>query len=787
MSYSSTRALALGVDPAELIDAAQLIPGLPTFAWEPPNVPFNPANYDPKTFAQTQFATWSSAAMQTGIDKGREQYAAALKVVLPKLPSMGQSELGDWTTGYVQEHGVPTDWESAARMGTALAHAQAAKLGVPPEWIAAADVVMHPPADGPAAVLMVANIGKAYFEKYGVPLLQHELLNVSANLSLVANAIPVQFAIAGFDALKDGKLSKEEIAGIAVQAACYACAALLQAFGIPAPLGAIMASVVAQGLTAVAQSVIYNDDADMRARKAAYAALDEQRRALMTECASAAQKTWNKTQEYWDQILAPIQGLLDQPVVAARLQATKGLRYFGRNVVTLPYGVLLPQTETAVANQYRAPGDWVAMAAQAEAAAVAAEKAFAACDSRTCSGAHINALQARRRANDIARKAAAQAKLPPYRYGFDCLWWEGNTDFYSDNRSGINRTIMPANARPFPNGCLYYGRIEPSGVWSGKSQRLDVNQWEQKPYWVDPTNVWDRCGSRNSGYSSFWSPDSEGGCAGALKLASQFKYSFDGGYETQTMQVRLIPYSAHSVGVSSKTVAITRGALVDGRPNAQAALQFWGAKRPTMPFPNAAGRSDAEQWKLFANIDQSAMEVYKIDGTLTAKLNLPFNYCDVDQWAAAVQIASAASALVQQDILRTSAWQAGIEEAGRQIAKLQAKQAQDAAALIALAKALQAKNEKDRLALIAYARWKQQQATAEMVARAATQARLQAKAIGTARAASGAYASALKFRLRYQTAQAAKVTQQAMQKTTLWVGGLAVGAFVIWKIATNRK
>jgi len=801
MAYASTRGFGLGAEASA--GASLATPGLPTVAWAPPQVRFNAADYQPQTFAQAQFAKWSHSSMQADIEKGRAQLSAKLGVTLPKLPAMGQSEVTSWTAAYALAHGVPTNFEDGAKMVTAFAHAQAAKLGVPPEWIAAADVLMHPPTTTAEATALVADVGKAYFAKYGIALLQNELMSVSTNLAMVTQAIPVEFAVAGFDALKDGKLTGEEIAGIAVQAAAYACGMLLQGIGIPAPLGALIGGVIAGQLSAVADNVIHADDADTRARKAAYAALDKQREALMTECASAAQETWNKTQEYWDQVLGRIQALLDVPAIAARIRAAGGIRYYGRNVVQLPAGVVLPETSSVVAKRFREPGDWEAWAKQAEADAKAAEAIAKKHYGSRDAGPYIaKAGAARKRATDLAKKAAEQPRLPLYEYGFDCLWWEGQLD----HRQG--QPVLPRNARPFPDGCLYYGRVRPTGVWVGSEQKLDPAQWMQGPYWVDPSRVWERCAARSSmrWYPSFRAGDTDESCSAAMKVAAEFRFDFTPDYETRKMNVRLTPYTDHQSAVRTKIVTITRGALVDGAPNAQAALQFWGAKRPTSPVLYSDG-SDASQWKQFAYIDPGAMEVHKVAGSLTAKLNLPFDYCDVNQWMAAVQTAAAASALVEQDIVRTVAWQAGAEEARRVAAdwqKLAALTPDQQQQLVAYAKAAQTEKEnwaklaaltpeqqrqlvayaaqqaEQRRQLLAYAAALKAKQQSDMIAARANRALLQAKALGAARAASGAYAVALKARLGYQAAQMS-------QRTTLLLGGLAIGAFLLWKVATGSK
>src|SRR5262249_38578594 len=153
--------------------------------------------------------------------------------------------------------------------------------------------------------------------------------------------------------------------------------------------------------------------------------------------------------------------------------------------------------------------------------------------------------------------------------------------------------------------------------------------------------------------------------------------------------------------------------------NAQAALMFWGAIRPATVWSSyspSADAPDVTQWKAFAYIDPSQIEVYKVDGTMTARLNLDADYCDVNEWASAVQAAAAAAALVQQDIIRTCAWQVGAEEAARQ-AQLTKAAADRAAAQTSATNAKVA--------------W--QKAAAATIAQQAARAQLQARAVGAAR------------------------------------------------------
>jgi len=750
------------------------IPGLPpSIAWAPRNLPqFNPADYQPQKFAEDQFNRWAKPEMQAGIAYGRAQLSQALKVSLPALPSLGKNEIIDWTAGYVRANGIPTSLEDGAKMVTALAHAQAQKLGVPPEFIAAADVMMHPPKTVDEGFAMVADIGEAYFMKYGVPLLQNELMSVSTNLAMVTQAIPVEFAIAGIDALADGKLSGEEIAGIAVQAAAYACGLLLQAIGIPAPLGALLAGVIAQGLMQVADDVLHADDADTRARRDAIAALEAQRQQLMTQCAAAAQQVWNKTQDYWDKVLVPINTLLDQPLIAQKLQAAGGIRYYGRNVVTLPPGVTLPN---AWPRTNWLDSSIIAAAADAEKAARAAEALAAANRGIYYSRYRADADAARITANDLARKAAVEKAKPLYEYGFDCLWWEGDLVVdYNPQTTGL-RQWYPANARPYPDGCLYFTRKIPKTP--GGKQSLDPGQWIDGNYWPNPSLMWERCAVARppGGYSydppSFHaSAEDEAHCLPTMQWAQQFQYNFGAFNSTRTMVVRLTPYSDHNSAVRTKMVTVLPGALVDGRPNAQAALMFWGAIRPATvwsAYSPSADASDVAQWKAFSYIDPSQIQVYKVDGSLTAKLNLNADYCDTNEWAAAVQTAAAAAALVQQDIIRTVAWQVGAEEARRQA--LVTKAAADAAAATTSA---------------ANAKVVWQRTAAATIAQQLAKAQLQARAVASARQASGAFAVATAARRRFQTAQAMAGFQR---KALVVAGGVAAGALLFWLVSRKKK
>jgi hypothetical protein len=286
-------------------------------------------------------------------------------------------------------------------------------------------------------------------------------------------------------------------------------------------------------------------------------------------------------------------------------------------------------------------------------------------------------------------------------------------------------------------------------------QKFDPATWQITPYWPNPASIWERCAAAVSpgGYSydppTFHaSLEDEAHCLPTMKSAAEWRHNFEGMQAQRKMTVRITPYSDHKSPVQTKTVTVTQGAMVGGKPSAQAALMFWGAIRPAtiesqLHLPNAAeDATDEGRWKAFAHIDPNLTY-----SKSSAQLNVPPDYCDVSRWYVAVQTAAAAAALVQQDVIRTVAWQVGAEEAQRQA--LIAKQAGGAA----------------------------------LVAQQAARALLQAKAVATARAISGAYSTALKARLSYQ----AKKASAARMRKVLTVAGLAVGAFVIWKVATKRR
>jgi hypothetical protein len=296
-------------------------------------------------------------------------------------------------------------------------------------------------------------------------------------------------------------------------------------------------------------------------------------------------------------------------------------------------------------------------------------------------------------------------------------------------------------------------------------------------YWPNPMLMWERCAVARppSGYSydppSFHaSAEDEAHCLPTMQWAAQMRINFDAFNATRTMTVRLTPYKDHTSAVRTKTVTVLPGALVDGKVNAQAALMFWGAIRPATvwsQYSQSADAPDVKQWKDFAYIDPAAIQVYKQDGSLTARLNINADYCDTNEWAAAVQTAAAAAALVQQDIIRTVAWQVGAEEAARQ-AKITKEAGDKAAAQTSAATAKVA--------------W--QQAAAATIAQQVAKAQLQARAIASARQASGAFAAATAMRLRFQTAQA---TAEFQRKALIVAGGVAAGALMFWLVSRKKR
>lgn len=292
MSYRfNGKIVAVGADPG-------LPSGLPL-----PKAPTNPA--DAQKWAEQQFKDYLQKEgipiSKDGALKFAQNYAAA----------------NGWPTTEAQAQKFLSDW----------AWTQAEAAGVPPEIIAARDLIEKPPTNADEAAAWMAELGKRYAARYGIPLSKDQLLQAAVYTATRSWGVDPAFAEVTVKALADGELTVDEAKQIAVAACAWAGAALGQAFGIPAPIGAFIGSALGGVVVDLVFSALgLGDSAADRARK--LEAARARWRSTQTDWNTATlRNAWNAYLHYFESIEDTLQKLFEQYKDA--LAKSGGIRYYG--------------------------------------------------------------------------------------------------------------------------------------------------------------------------------------------------------------------------------------------------------------------------------------------------------------------------------------------------------------------------------------------------------------------------------------------------------------------------
>jgi hypothetical protein len=240
---------------------------------------------------------------------------------------------------YAETHGWPTTPSEAQQFLVAWASKQAAAAGVPPEVLAAGDLIKHPPTNASEAEAWLEEVGKRYAARYGIPITKEQLMQAAVHTASEQFGVDPTVAKLTVQALADGELSSGEAHDIAVAACAWAGAVLGQGLGIPAPLGAFIGSALGDIVVTMVFTAfgIGKDDAKERRRK-----LEEARQRWReaqtkwnTEMLRAA---WNAYLHYFEAAVDAVQKMLDQYKDA--LAETGGLRYYESTKIMAPGGIV---------------------------------------------------------------------------------------------------------------------------------------------------------------------------------------------------------------------------------------------------------------------------------------------------------------------------------------------------------------------------------------------------------------------------------------------------------------
>lgn len=271
-----------------------------------PWVPTTPTEVG--AWAKEQAKIFASKSMQDGIKRGahifEEKLSGATPVSVDPFPPMSESEVEAWVKFFVSGHGYPTTAAEGLRFAREFVVANCDQIGLPPEFIAASDLIQNFPDTPEEAVTWAVNLGSSFLASFGVPIVDvsdaSSFISASARAAVaqIAPGVPFDLFETTFDALSDGRVTSAEAKGIVIGAAGFVGAVIGQAFGLPAPIGALLGQLIVGGL---AEAFGWGPD-DSEKLKSAQDAASQAAATAHAECTALSVALWLEYQHYWDAI-----------------------------------------------------------------------------------------------------------------------------------------------------------------------------------------------------------------------------------------------------------------------------------------------------------------------------------------------------------------------------------------------------------------------------------------------------------------------------------------------------
>ena len=232
----------------------------------------------------------------------------AQKVYADIAQPLAESDIGQWATDYITVHGPPTSPEQALAMGRAFVTAQCDQIGLPPEFIAASNLIHQWPTSVDGAESWALTMGTAYLSQFGVPIVSSAdpsgFLKVSARAAIAQMAPGVPFGLleVGFDFWTTGAMSADQAKGLVIGIAGLVGGAVGQLFGLPAPIGAFLAQMIVGPLVGAVFDAFGWGASDSEKLQAAQAAASAAAVVASKQCTDLARALWLEYQHYWQSI-----------------------------------------------------------------------------------------------------------------------------------------------------------------------------------------------------------------------------------------------------------------------------------------------------------------------------------------------------------------------------------------------------------------------------------------------------------------------------------------------------
>ncbi len=296
-----------------------------------PHVDWVPENEDEAAeWGAEQAARWADPAVDSALRGARDVVQNELAHDIDLSNPLTEDEGAAWAADYIYRNGPPTNPEEGARMLRRFLDEQGQTMGIHPAFVYATDLLVDFPLDDPAQALeWTAEVGVSFAQQYGIPLTTdfdtESMIVTSATAGLTQAGVPFAGALTTTaQTLFDGTVTQDELARLAGMVGSVVGASLGQMFGIPAPIGSFIGSVVTTLIFEGLGKLFGWGPSTQEKRATAFAAASEAAEAVEVKCIELGFQAWTEYQRYWSDLVRNVQ----QSLQAESLWLAGGLRYF---------------------------------------------------------------------------------------------------------------------------------------------------------------------------------------------------------------------------------------------------------------------------------------------------------------------------------------------------------------------------------------------------------------------------------------------------------------------------
>jgi hypothetical protein len=277
-----------------------------------------------KKWAGEQAAAWAGPVFQGYVQRGRDTLAKA-RSGLPNAPDisirnpLSDDETVNWCEAYIFSHPNlltnPTP-EAAVAMMQSFVLTNCGQIGLPPELIAAGQMIHNLPTTVDGAESWALALGSSYMSRFGIPIITNTdptaFLHSCGRAAMLQIIPGTAFSMCELtvDAISTGSISLAGVEGIIIGACGTMCAAIGQLFGLPAPIGAILGNIIGGALVPVLADALGFGPTDSEKLSLAQQAARQAAAAGTAVCTDLAATLWVQYQLYWQKMQGSLDGLM---------------------------------------------------------------------------------------------------------------------------------------------------------------------------------------------------------------------------------------------------------------------------------------------------------------------------------------------------------------------------------------------------------------------------------------------------------------------------------------------